>query len=212
MVQWLRLPCHAGDAGWISGQGTKTSHALGELSPWATTKIQHRQINTYSFLSFSPLYWYELSFFPRSLGYNRQVSSDLFTKDRVSMPTPPPAHSPQAFCSIISNSSPLYSRSSKGRGEAGCALAKMSQTPPIHHTQPLAHQAKSCLTLCNSMDCSLQGSSVHGIFQPRISEWVVIPFSRDLPKHTNLLTFWTQRSRMPPELCHSGFVSHLSWI
>ena len=31
------------------------------------------------------------------------------------------------------------------------------------------------------MDCSLLGSSVHGIFQVRILEWVVISFSRDFP-------------------------------
>ena len=37
--------------------------------------------------------------------------------------------------------------------------------------------AQSCLTLCDSMDCSLPGSSVHGIFQERILEWVAIPFS-----------------------------------
>ena len=41
--------------------------------------------------------------------------------------------------------------------------------------------AQSCLTLRNPMDCSLPGSSVHGIFQARILEWVAIPFSRDLP-------------------------------
>ena len=39
--------------------------------------------------------------------------------------------------------------------------------------------AKSCLTLCDPMDCSLPGSSVHGICQVRILEWVVVPFSRD---------------------------------
>ena len=37
---------------------------------------------------------------------------------------------------------------------------------------------KSCLTLCNPMDCSLPGSSVHGIFQARVQEWVAISFSR----------------------------------
>ena len=31
------------------------------------------------------------------------------------------------------------------------------------------------------MDCSLAGSSVHGIFQARILEWVAISFSKDLP-------------------------------
>ena len=40
---------------------------------------------------------------------------------------------------------------------------------------------KSCLTLGDPMDCSLPGSSVHGIFQARILEWIAIPFSRDLP-------------------------------
>ena len=37
---------------------------------------------------------------------------------------------------------------------------------------------QSCLTLCDPMDCSLPGSSVHGILQARILEWVGIPFSR----------------------------------
>ena len=35
-----------------------------------------------------------------------------------------------------------------------------------------------CLTLCNTMDCSLPCSSVHGIFQARILEWVAISSSR----------------------------------
>ena len=40
---------------------------------------------------------------------------------------------------------------------------------------------RSCPTLCDPMDCSPSGSSVHGILQARILEWVAIPFSRDLP-------------------------------
>ena len=38
--------------------------------------------------------------------------------------------------------------------------------------------AQSCLTLCDPMDCSLPGSSIRGIFQARILEWVAISFSR----------------------------------
>ena len=38
--------------------------------------------------------------------------------------------------------------------------------------------SQSCLTLCDPKDCSLPGSSVHGILQARILEWVAIPFSR----------------------------------
>ena len=38
--------------------------------------------------------------------------------------------------------------------------------------------AQLCLTLCDPMDCNPPGSSVHGILQARIMEWVAIPFSR----------------------------------
>ena len=37
---------------------------------------------------------------------------------------------------------------------------------------------QSCPTLCNHIDCILSGSSVHGILQVRIVEWVAIPFSK----------------------------------
>ena len=37
---------------------------------------------------------------------------------------------------------------------------------------------KSCMTLANSMDCSPAGSSVHGISQAKIPEWVTVSFSR----------------------------------
>ena len=38
--------------------------------------------------------------------------------------------------------------------------------------------AQSCLTVCDPMDCSLPGSSVHGIFQAIVLEWTAISFSR----------------------------------
>ena len=38
--------------------------------------------------------------------------------------------------------------------------------------------AQSCPTLCDLMDCSLPGSSVHGIFQAKVLEWVSISFCR----------------------------------
>ena len=39
-------------------------------------------------------------------------------------------------------------------------------------------EVQSCLTLCDPMDCSLPGSSVHGILPARVLEWVAISFSR----------------------------------
>ena len=50
----------------------------------------------------------------------------------------------------------------------------------------------SCLTHCHPMDCSPPGSSVHGIVQARLVEWVAISFSRGI--------FPTQDVPWPPAL------------
>ena len=42
----------------------------------------------------------------------------------------------------------------------------------------LSEVAQSCPTLCDPMDCSLPGSSIYGIFQARVLEWVAISFSK----------------------------------
>ena len=42
-----------------------------------------------------------------------------------------------------------------------------------------AKSLQSCLTLCDPVDCSLPGSSVPGILQARILEWVAMPSSRE---------------------------------
>ena len=48
-----------------------------------------------------------------------------------------------------------------------------------------AKSLQSCPTLCNPVDCSPPGCSVHGILQARILEWVAVPFSRgsSRPRH-----------------------------
>ena len=50
---------------------------------------------------------------------------------------------------------------------------------PLAATWMDCEVTQSCPTLCNPMDCNLPGSSVHGIFQARILEWVVISFSKE---------------------------------
>ena len=45
--------------------------------------------------------------------------------------------------------------------------------------------AQSCPTLSNPMDCSPSGSSIHGIFQARVLEWVAIAFSNCEQQHAN---------------------------
>ena len=59
--------------------------------------------------------------------------------------------------------------------------------------------AQSCPTLSDPMDCSLPGSSVHGIFQARVLEWGAIAFSESSPKPMSI------ESVMPSNhliLCH----------
>ena len=48
--------------------------------------------------------------------------------------------------------------------------------------------AQSCLTLSDPMDCSLPGSSVHGIFQARVLEWGAIAFSETKQYKTQIST------------------------
>ena len=45
-------------------------------------------------------------------------------------------------------------------------------------TTPLCICAQLCLTVCNHVDCSLLGSSVHGVSQARMLERVTISYSR----------------------------------
>ena len=62
---------------------------------------------------------------------------------------------------------------------------------------------ESCLTLCDPMDCSPPGSSIHGLLQERILEWVAISFSRGSSWRRDqthfycivgrLFTIWTTR-------------------
>ena len=80
--------------------------------------------------------------------------------------------------------------------------------------------AQSPQTLCNPMDCSPPGSSVHGISQARILEWVAISFSRgsSLPRDWTwvscvagrffFFTIWTTRVQGPSEIPSYSFSSY----
>ena len=62
---------------------------------------------------------------------------------------------------------------------------------------------QSCLTFWDHVDCSPPVSSVHGIYQARILEWLAMPFSRGI--------FPTQRTSLAsPELA-DGFFTPASW-
>ena len=79
---------------------------------------------------------------------------------------------------------------------------------------------QSCLTFCNSMDCSPPGSSVYGILLERILEWVAILFSRGSSQPMDqtqvsciqgrLLTMWATRealTNMLPALLSPGLLT-----
>ena len=51
----------------------------------------------------------------------------------------------------------------------------------IMSTKSESEVARLCPILCNPMDCSLPGSTTHGIFQARILEWLPFPSPGDLP-------------------------------
>ena len=49
---------------------------------------------------------------------------------------------------------------------------------PVHENESESEVAQLCLTLCDPMDCSLLGSSLHGILQARVLEWGAISLTR----------------------------------
>ena len=62
-------------------------------------------------------------------------------------------------------------------GALGCPYTLPTILQILGHSEKVK-VAQSGPTLCDPMDCSLPGSSVHGILQKGILEWVAIPFSR----------------------------------
>ena len=62
-----------------------------------------------------------------------------------------------------------------------CSLSKISGFRHLLNYVVLVWSPSHFLLFCNPMDCSPPGSSVHGISQARILEWVTISFTRSLP-------------------------------
>ena len=82
---------------------------------------------------------------------------------------------------------------------------------------PTYAHAKLCLTLCNPMDCSSSGSSVHGIFHSRILEWVAISYTRRSSQSRNWTLIFIVReilTTVPPGLLklHLRLSLALEWV
>ena len=87
------------------------------------------------------------------------------------------------FYKMSDQYSSKLSRFSKTKSE------KLPQPRGVYRDMRWGEVAQSFLTLCDPVDCSLPGSSVHGILQARILEWVAIYFSRDIPSKYNIVSW-----------------------
>ena len=83
-----------------------------------------------------------------------------------------------------------------GLPHTGRILYRLSSQGSQKHQWGVVSVAQPCPTLCDPMDCSPPGSSVRGILQARILEWVAMPSSRG--------SSWPRdrTDSLPSELCH----------
>ena len=70
--------------------------------------------------------------------------------------------------------------------------------------------AQSCLTLCDLMVCSLPVSSIHGIYETRILEWIAISYSRGSSQHRDHALFSSISCIRRPILYHWAHLGSLS--
>ena len=110
------------------------------------------------------------------------------------------------FLLFVCFSTPLLS------GTTECSMF-IVYIPYLRHAAAAAKSLQSCPTLCDPMDCSLPGFSVHGILQARTPKWVAISFSNAwkwivkvklLSRVWLLATPWTAAYQFPPSIGFSG--------
>ena len=89
--------------------------------------------------------------------------------------------------------------------------------PYLCHAAAAAKSLQSCPTLCDPMDCSLPGFSIHGILQARTLEWGAISFSNAWKWKVKVRSFscvwllatpWTAAYQAPPSM---GFFRQQYW-
>ena len=90
---------------------------------------------------------------------------------------------PSAFLATSSNLSRRLTKTGRDQALSLWGGSTDSKALDYQRTNPAAAAAakslQSCPTLCDPMDCSLPGFSIHGILQARTLEWVAISFPRE---------------------------------
>ena len=125
--------------------------------------------------------WHRIRFMPPAMSCDNTQGSSLLTQKPV------PNQNPGHWADQIKTAAHLWALEKQALCPTSCCCIKiwgltpwLSPKPWPHslHTLSLATRircclvAKLCLTLCDQMDCSMLGSSIHGILQARILEWV----------------------------------------
>ena len=89
-----------------------------------------------------------------------------------------PLHLSPTLLALLLHTWEMYKAGRKTSSFTSSAFCPKSQKLDSFVIYSSLKVAQSCLTLCNPVDCSPPGSSVHGVLQARILEWVAISFSR----------------------------------
>ena len=69
--------------------------------------------------------------------------------------------------------------------------------PKAKKSEKKSEVTQSCLTLCDPVDCGLSGSSVHGIFQARVLEWIAISRHSSFITEEGVVGSWWSVTRAP---------------
>ena len=94
----------------------------------------------------------------------------------------------------------------------GTWVSRMSRNPMPPGQKMKVLVAQSCLTLCDPMNCSPPGSSVHGILQAKILEQVTVPFFRGSSLLRDRTRGLLHCRKILYCLSHQGTKSKLWWI
>ena len=129
---------------------------------------------------------------PRTIAHQAPLSMEFSRQVYWSgVPFPSPGDLPDPGIKPASPLSPAL--------QADSLLTELSEKHSIDCSESGSEVAQSCLTLCDPVDHSPPGSSVHGILQARILEWLVISYFRG--------------SSQPRDQTHISCVSCISrWI
>ena len=136
-------------------------------------------LNCFSHIQLFATPWTAAHQTPLSMGLSRQEYWS-------GLPCPPPGDLPDSGIKPMCLASPALA--------GGFFTTSTTQEALYCSSVQFSSVAQSCTTLCNPMDCSPSGSSVHGIVQARILEWVAISSSRESSQpmnqtHTSYVSF-----------------------